>query len=63
MGAVLSSDGGMIVLTYDEVLDNANTPTSSNFAVTVDEQSAALSSSIAGDVLADARWPWAWTAR
>ena len=43
--AVLSSDGGTIVLTYDEVLDDANTPSAGNFAVTVDEQSAALSSS------------------
>ena len=43
--AVLSSDGGTIVLTYDEVLDDANTPSSGDFAVTVDEQSAALSSS------------------
>ena len=42
--AVLSSDGGMIVLTYDEVLDDENTPTTSDFEVTVDEQSAALSS-------------------
>ncbi len=43
--AVLSSDGGTIVLTYDEVLDDANTPSSGDFEVTVDEQSAALSSS------------------
>ena len=43
--AVLSSDGGMIVLTYDEVLDDENTPSTGDFAVTVDEQSAALSSS------------------
>ena len=42
--AVLSSDGGTIVLTYDEVLDAVNTPGTSDFAVTVDEQSAALSS-------------------
>ena len=42
--AVLSSDGGTIVLTYDEVLDAASTPSSGDFAVTVDEQSAALSS-------------------
>ena len=43
--AVLSSDGGMIVLTYDEVLDAGRTPVADDFAVTVDEQSAALSSS------------------
>ncbi len=42
--AVLSSDGGTIVLTYDEVLDAVNTPGTTDFAVTVDEQSAALSS-------------------
>ena len=42
--AVLSSDGGTIVLTYDEVLDAVNTPRTSDFAVTVDEQPAALSS-------------------
>ena len=42
--AVLSSDGGTIILTYDEVLDDDNTPTSSNFAVTVDEESADHSS-------------------
>ena len=42
--AVLSSDGGTIVLTYDEVLDAGNTPGTTDFAVTVDEQSAALSS-------------------
>ena len=42
--AVLSSDGGTIVLTYDEVLDAVNTPGTSDFAVTVDEESAALSS-------------------
>ena len=42
--AVLSSDGGTIVLTYDEVLDAVNTPGTGDFAVTVDEQSAALSS-------------------
>ena len=42
--AVLSSDGGTIVLTYDEVLDAANPPASGAFAVTVDEQSAGLSS-------------------
>ena len=42
--AVLSTDGGTITLTYSEVLDDANTPTSRDFAVTVDEQSAAFSS-------------------
>ena len=43
--AVLSSDGGTIVLTYDEVLDAVRTPLANDFAVTVDEQTAALSSS------------------
>ena len=43
--AVLSSDGGTIVLTYDEVLDAVRTPLADDFAVTVDEQTAALSSS------------------
>ena len=43
--AVLSSDGGTIVLTYDEVLDSANIPSSSDFAVTVDAASADLSAS------------------
>ena len=42
--AVLSSDGGTIVLTYDEVLDSTNTPSSSDFAVTVDEAAADLAS-------------------
>ena len=42
--AVLSSDGGTIVLTYDEVLDATNTPGSSDFEVTVDEQTVDLSS-------------------
>ena len=42
--AVLSSDGGTIVLTYDEVLHSTNTPSSVDFAVTVDESSADLSS-------------------
>ena len=42
--AVLSSDGGTIVLTYDEVLDAVRTPVAGVFVVTVDEQPAALSS-------------------
>ena len=42
--AVLSSDGGTIVLTYDEVLDATNIPASDTFAVTVDGQAAALAS-------------------
>ena len=42
--AVLSSDGGTIVLTYDEILESTNTPASSDFAVKVDGQSADLSS-------------------
>ena len=42
--AVLSSDGGTIVLTYDEVLDDTDIPGSDDFAVTVDGQSAALAS-------------------
>ena len=42
--AVLSSDGGTIVLTYDEVLHSTDTPSSGDFAVTVDEASADLSS-------------------
>ncbi len=35
--AVMSSDGGTITLIYDEVLDNANTPATTDFTVTVDE--------------------------
>ena len=42
--AVLSSDGGTITLTYDEVLHDLNTPITDDFTVAVDEQSAALSS-------------------
>ena len=38
--AVISSDGGTITLVYDEVLDEANYPTTSDFAVTVAGQSA-----------------------
>ena len=45
--AVLSSDGGTITLTYSEVLDDVRTPYDSAFTVTVDEQSADLSSSSA----------------
>ena len=42
--AVLSSDGGTIVLTYDEVLDAVNTPGTNDFAVTVEGEAADLSS-------------------
>ena len=42
--AVISSDGGTIVLTYDEVLDSTNTPSTTDFAVTVDQASAELAS-------------------
>ena len=42
--AVLSSDGGTIVLTYDEVLDAGNTPGTNAFAVTVEGEAADLSS-------------------
>ena len=42
--AALSSDGGTITLTYSEVLDESNQPATTDFAVTVAEQSAGLSS-------------------
>ncbi len=42
--AVLSSDGGTIVLTYDEVLDDLRIASAVDFAVTVNEESADLSS-------------------
>ena len=42
--AVLSTDGGTITLTYSEVLDDVRTPASSDFTVTVDGESATISS-------------------
>ena len=42
--AVLSSDGGTITLTYNEVLHDSDTPSTNNFEVTVDGASAAISS-------------------
>ena len=42
--AVISIDGGTITLTYNEVLDATNQPGTTNFAVTVAEQTAGLSS-------------------
>ena len=42
--AVISSDGGTITLTYDEVLDDVNRPETTDFTVTVAGQSAGLSS-------------------
>ena len=36
----MSSDGRSITLTYDEVLDGANGPATTDFSVTVDEVSA-----------------------
>ena len=42
--AVLSTDGGTITLTYSEVLDDVRTPASSDFTVTVDGESATVSS-------------------
>ena len=42
--AVMSTDGGSIVLTYNEVLDDANQPATTDFAVTVAGQSAEISS-------------------
>ena len=42
--AVLSTDGGTITLTYSEVLDDVRTPASNDFTVTVDGESATVSS-------------------
>ena len=42
--AVLSSDGWTITLTYDEVLDDQNEPATTDFAVTADGDSQAISS-------------------
>ena len=42
--AVLASDGWTITLTYDEVLDDVNQPATTDFAVTVDGDSEAISS-------------------
>ena len=42
--AVLASDGWTITLTYDEVLDVQNEPATTDFAVTVDGDSEAISS-------------------
>ena len=41
--AVLASDGWTITLTYDEVLDDQNEPATTDFAVTVDGDSEAIS--------------------
>ena len=42
--AVLASDGWTLTLTYDEVLDETNEPATTDFAVTVDGDSSAISS-------------------
>ena len=41
--AVLASDGWALTLTYDEVLDDVNEPATTDFAVTVDGDSQAIS--------------------
>ena len=48
--AVVSSDGGTITLTFDEVLDDDNGPGGTNFTVKVDGESVALSSASTGIV-------------
>ena len=45
--AVVSSDGGTITLTFDEVLDDDNGPGGTNFTVKVDGEAVALSSASA----------------
>ena len=42
--AVLAGDGRTLTLTYDEVLDETNEPATTDFAVTVDGDSSAISS-------------------
>ena len=44
VSAETSTDGGRIILTFTEVLDDANGPSGSDFTVTVDEESVNLSS-------------------
>ena len=48
--AVMSSDGGTITLTFDEVLDADSGPGASDFTVKVDGESVALSVTSTGDV-------------
>ena len=44
VSAAMSSNGGTLTLTYDEVLDDANRPATGDFAVTVAGESASVSS-------------------
>ena len=62
--AVVSSDGGTITLTFDEVLDADNGPGDGDFTVKVDGESVdTVGDSFDGRPCAAGPWWWGWTPR